>query len=59
MNGDANCDRIVNVVDLVLVVQNWGQCPLPPFVCEADLTNDSAVNVNDLLTVINNWGAAH
>ena len=55
--GDVNCDRIVNAVDLILVVQNWGECPLPPFVCEADLTNDGAVNVSDLLMVMNNWGA--
>jgi hypothetical protein len=55
--GDVNCDRIVNVADLLLVVQNWGDCPLPPFVCEADLTNDGAVNGCDLLSVVNNWGS--
>ena len=55
--GDVNCDRIVNIADLILVVQNWGECPPPPFVCEADLTNDGHVNVQDLWSVLSNWGA--
>lgn len=55
--GDVNCDRIVNAIDLALVVRNWGDCPLPPFVCETDLTNDGTVNLNDLLQVMDNWGA--
>jgi len=55
--GDVNCDRIVDVTDLILVVQNWGECPLPPFVCQADLTNNGNVNIQDLWSVLNNWGA--
>ena len=62
--GDINGDGIVNVLDLLAVIVNWGPCPgsCPPS-CAADIaplgpptTGDCTVNVLDLLMVITNWG---
>lgn len=53
-------DGVVNVLDLLAVINNWGACPAPPAPCPADIapdTPDGVVNVLDLLKVINNWGA--
>ena len=58
--GDVNDDANVNVSDLLSVINGWGQCPVPPAACTADIapqpTPDSQVNVSDLLLVINQWG---
>jgi len=50
--GDINGDGVVNVNDLLLIINAWGECGDP---CEADLTNDGVVDVNDLLEVIAAW----
>jgi hypothetical protein len=50
---------VVDVDDLLRVINDWGQCPMPPFACPADLAppgGNSIVDVDDLLVVINNWG---
>jgi hypothetical protein len=54
-NGDLNEDLIVNIDDLLIIVQGWGQCPPHPEVCEAAADCNLTVNVDDLLMVINNW----
>lgn len=51
--GDLNHDHLVNVDDLLIVLNTWGECALP---CPADANFDYAVNVDDLLIVLNNWG---
>jgi glucose/arabinose dehydrogenase len=53
--GDADCDGLVDVADLVLVVLNWGPCPSPPEICPGDLNDDGSVGVTDLVEVIINW----
>ncbi len=58
--GDVNADGTVNVTDLLMVINAWGRCPIPPATCPADMApppnGDGMVNVSDLLLVINNWG---
>lgn len=52
--GDGN----VNVADLLVVINSWGQCPAS-LNCPADIFppgGDGVVNVGDLLAVINAWG---
>ena len=57
--GDINGDGNVNVIDLLIVLNNWGACGNPAN-CPADVApapnGDDTVNVLDLLFVINNWG---
>lgn len=50
---DITGDSIVNIDDLLLVINHWGDGAGSP----ADLNGDGIVNVGDLLTVINGWGA--
>lgn len=57
-NGDispAGGNGVVDVNDLLGVVNNWGNCPLPDD-CPADINGDDVVNVADMLAVINAWG---
>jgi len=56
VSGDVNGDQLVNIVDLLLVIGEWGPCSPSPSICPADLNGDSTVNVADLLLVIQNWG---
>jgi hypothetical protein len=50
--GDVNCDGVVNVIDLLSVVSEWGPCE---GVCAEDIVPDQNVGVSDLLLVIGNW----
>jgi len=50
--GDATGDGIVDVLDLLKVLGEWGQHAGP-----ADLTGDGVVDVLDLLEVLAAWGA--
>jgi hypothetical protein len=52
-NGDANDNAVVDVDDLLMVINNWGDCPC--LKCPGDVSNDSEVDVDDLLQVINAW----
>jgi hypothetical protein len=54
MPGDTNCDKIVDVDDLLTVINAWGKCASPSE-CPADLTDNDVVDVDDLLVVLNNW----
>lgn len=52
--GDGDCDGVVGVQDLLLVLTGWGQCAD----CCGDVApfgGDGVVNIEDLLLVINNW----
>ncbi|MCI0365335.1 MAG: dockerin type I domain-containing protein [Phycisphaerales bacterium] len=44
-------DGLVNVVDLLAVISNWGAAG-----GAADVTGDGTVNIADLLAVISAWG---
>lgn len=48
--GDINGDGIVNVLDLLLLLADWGKTDSP-----ADLNSDGIVNVTDLLILLANW----
>ena len=52
MQGDVNCDGLVNVTDILAVVSAWGPCDMP---CAEDIVPDGIINVIDLLQVIGNW----
>ncbi len=49
---DVNGDELVNVLDLLDVLTDWGPCPG----CTTDINNDDVVDVLDLLAVLSNWG---
>jgi len=49
--GDVTGDGFVNVSDILLVIDQWGQTNSP-----ADANNDGIVNVSDILFMIGNWG---
>lgn len=55
--GDANGDRVVNVLDLIDVLLCFGQ-PGVRLCASADIDHDGAVNVDDLLIILDNWGSA-
>jgi len=48
--GDTNGDGVVDVLDLLEVINHWGDLGGP-----ADVNGDGIVDVLDLLVVINNW----
>lgn len=53
--GDLNADGIVNVLDLLLLLSDWGECPAKGD-CPSDLNGDDLVNVLDMLALLSNWG---
>ncbi|HIN09009.1 MAG TPA: hypothetical protein EYM64_00360 [Phycisphaerales bacterium] len=48
---DINEDGVVDVVDMLLVIGEWGQCAS----CPEDIDGDGLVDVVDLLAVISAW----
>ena len=50
--GDVNGDNSVNVSDILMVIDQWGQTDSP-----ADANADGIVNVSDALLIISRWGA--
>ncbi|HNS17146.1 MAG TPA: exo-alpha-sialidase [Bacteroidales bacterium] len=52
--GDANCDGIVNVLDVITVI-NWvfGQIPDPFCFANADVNADGIINVLDVIGTVN------
>jgi hypothetical protein len=53
LDADVNGDGVVDVLDLVEVITNWGPCPPGP--CDADIDGDGVVSVTDLTAVILGW----
>ena len=51
-HGDVNDDEHVDVIDLLQLISDWGDCDG----CESDLDGDGLVNVTDLLEVLEEWG---
>ncbi len=49
--GDINGSGTVDVVDLLVVIDQWGATDSP-----ADVNQDGIVDVSDLLIVVGNWG---
>jgi hypothetical protein len=57
--GNLNCDLAIDVDDLLILINSWGECGTPPTLCAADIAppdGNGLVDVDDLLTVINRWG---
>lgn len=52
--GDLNGDGVVDVLDLLILLNNWGSCPDCDD-CPADLNGDCNVGVADLLILLSNW----
>jgi hypothetical protein len=50
--GDLNDDCLVNSVDLLILLANWGMCGGD---CDGDLNNNDVVDTNDLLLLLANW----
>ena len=50
---DLTSDGVVDVLDLLLLIAEWGECGK----CSADFNGDGVVKVQDLLILIGAWGA--
>lgn len=53
--ADLNCDGIIDIEDLFIVLSEWGECPDPDD-CPADLDGNGVVDVDDLFILLANWG---
>jgi len=53
--GDLDGDGIVGILDLLILLADWGPCPDPPDGCPADLDGDGSVGILDLLTLLAHW----
>jgi hypothetical protein len=53
--ADLNCDGLVDVLDLLILLDAWGECG-DCNDCVADFDGDCAVDVLDLLFLLDNWG---
>lgn len=48
-------DGVVNTVDLLILLGNWGPCP-PEGPCSGDVDGSGSVDVVDLLALLGAWG---
>ncbi len=53
--GDIDGDGVVNVVDLLILLATWGDCP-DPGDCFGDLDGNGTVDVIDLMMLLAAWG---
>lgn len=51
---DVNCDNQVNVLDMIIIGQHWGETGTPHWI-RADVNRDGAVNVLDMILVGQHW----
>ncbi len=55
--GDLTGSGSVGVPDLLVLLANWGSCPVEEGeCCPADLNGDDGIGVPDLLMLLANWG---
>ncbi len=54
-SADLNCDGVVDVSDLLILLSVWRTCG-DPNDCPADINNDGTVDVSDLLILLSSWG---
>tara|TARA_Y100000589_G_C26866623_1_gene512186 strand:- start:380 stop:679 length:300 start_codon:yes stop_codon:yes gene_type:complete len=50
--SDLNGDCTVNISDLLLLIDSWGNCSLS---CSGDYNQDGIVDVDDLLVLLAMW----
>ena len=56
MNGD----KVVNIADLMLVIENWGRTPSDAgYDARADADGNRLVNIEDLMIVAGNFGKTY
>jgi len=57
LEGDANCDQLVDFEDILIILGAWGPCPETPCRtdCPGDLNGDRSVNFADILLVLAGW----
>lgn len=53
---DMNCDKVVNLQDLILVALHYGETGAPGWIPE-DVNKDGKVKIIDLILVVFHWGA--
>jgi hypothetical protein len=53
--GDLDGDGSVGIADFLLLLGDWGPCPLVPDPCPADADHDGMVGVTDFLLLLRNW----
>jgi hypothetical protein len=69
-NGDANCDGIVNLDDLIALKRAWGKTPADPkgkevgqYNCCADFNregvSEDVINLDDLIALKLGWGNSY
>ena len=51
--GDSNGDEVVDIMDLLALLAQWGSCDG----CSADYNNSGVVDIEDLLIMLGGWGA--
>ncbi|MCH2132540.1 MAG: hypothetical protein MK116_02200 [Phycisphaerales bacterium] len=51
-DGDVNGDNVVDVNDILLMLNDWGNCSG----CPSDTNDDGVVDVNDILALLANYG---
>lgn len=49
---DLSGDDLLGIQDLLVLIGEWGACPMPPDTCAADLDQDGVVGVSDLLLLL-------
>ena len=54
--ADLNGDRVVNSLDMVILLNAFGNCPASPASCPADLNGDGVVNALDVIILSNAYG---
>ncbi|MEM0357844.1 MAG: dockerin type I domain-containing protein [Candidatus Bathyarchaeia archaeon] len=58
--GDVNGDRVVNMIDVVLVIQSFASYPgHPRWLPQADLNFDGKVDMKDVTLVLTNFGRSY
>ena len=54
--ADLNGDGVVNSLDMVILLNAFGNCPASPASCPADLNGDGVVNALDVIILSNAYG---
>ncbi|MHC5023113.1 MAG: di-heme oxidoredictase family protein [Planctomycetota bacterium] len=54
--GDLDGSGVVDIVDMLDLLGEWGPCPASPAPCNADLDLNEQVDILDLLQLLASWG---